>query len=217
MDAHHQACLAMQRAGLDFPLEELFAARLHFLKTQPRLDVNTLIAEHFGNPDPLIIQAGHDTFLNPKIGQIDIFPGVPELLQNLKQNYSLFLVTAGFESAQSKKIQVLGIGPYFKEILIIEPGSPGGKKAAFVDIQTRYQYAFEQMLIIGDRISNEIRAGNQLGCPTFWVQHGECAHDLPTGPEEEPTWRSQSVLDVQKVLQEFSFPSQVASIAQLSS
>ena len=89
---------------------------------------------------------------------------------------------------------------YFKEILIIEPGSPGGKKAAFVEIQSRYQYGFEQMLIIGDRISNEIRAGNHLGCSTFWVQHGECAHDLPTGPEEEPTWRSQSVLDVQKIL-----------------
>lgn len=200
MDAHHQACLAMQRAGLDFPLEELFAARLHFLKTQPREDVNTLMVEHFGHHDPRIIQAGHDTFLNPEIGDIDVFAGVPELLENLKQHYALFLVTAGFKTAQSKKIQVLGIGHHFKEILIIEPGSPGGKKAAFIEIKERYQYHFEQMLIIGDRISNEIKAGNQLGCPTFWVQHGECAHDLPANHEEEPTWQSQSVLDVQSIL-----------------
>jgi len=206
-EAHRQACLAMQQAGLDVPLETLYATRQRLLQEQPRESVDHLLATHYGYPDPEIIAAGHHTYFNPTIQTLEPFPGVPEMLQRLNQSYPLFLVTSGYEQTQARKVQALGIGPCFAEILYVPVNERQGKEQRFRYLQQKYAYAAAQMVVIGDRVSNEIAAGNRLGCPTIWIRHGECAHILPEHPEETPTLVAQHILQVPDLLQQI-YPQQ---------
>lgn len=200
MEAHLQACAAMQRAGLDVPLEDLMDTRLRLLQEQPREEVNALLAAQYNCQDTRIIQAGFETFLNPHITELEAFPGVHDLLAELAQSYDLFLVTAGSRPAQQKKIEVLEIGDCFREIHYIPPQQPDGKYQALVDLQQAYGYAFADMIVIGDRIHNEIAAGNRLGCPTIWLRHGEFAHLEPEGPHEEPTLKAEVITQLPDLL-----------------
>lgn len=200
MDAHRQACVAMQQKGLDIPLETLLATRLRLLKEQPRAEINSLLASHFDQAEPEIIQAGFETYFNPEITVLEPFPGVHELLESLKSKHALFLVTAGSARTQARKVEVLGIGHYFEEIIYVPLDQPDGKYESFKTLQQKYAYRFEKMVIIGDRISNEIAAGNRLGCPTIWMQHGECLHDLPAGPHEEPCLTTRNIAELPQLL-----------------
>lgn len=185
--AHRQACLAMQQAGLDVPLDELCATRQRLLAEQPREEINALLAAHYGQPDAGVIQAGFETYYNPDITFLEPFPGVPQLLAELGREAELFLLTAGFEATQAKKVRLLGIGHHFRDIVYVPADRPDGKYQALIQLQRAHGYAFSEMVVIGDRINNEIAAGNRLGCPTIWLRHGEYAHLEPAGPDEQPT------------------------------
>ncbi|HEY9841026.1 MAG TPA: HAD family hydrolase [Candidatus Obscuribacterales bacterium] len=200
MDAHRQACAAMQRAGLDIPLEELMATRLHLLQAQPRHEVNELLAAQYGCSDPEVIRTGFETYFNPEITALEPFPGVPELLAALSRESELFLVTAGFRQTQEKKIQTLGLAGYFREICYVPADRAQGKDEAFVYLQGKYGWDFTEMIIIGDRIHNEIAAGNRLGCHTIWLRHGEFAHLEPEGPHEQPTLIAEHITQLPELL-----------------
>ena len=218
MDAHRQACLAMHQAGLDVPVEELMATRLRLISAAPREEVNALLARHYSCAEQKVVQAGIDTYFNPEITEIEPFPGVYEMLDQLSADHELFLVTAGFERTQAKKIQVLGIGAYFREICYVPVDQLDGKYAAFCYLQRKYSYAFADMVIVGDRITNEIAAGNRLGCPTIWIRHGECAHIAPAGPHEEPTLSAEAIHALPALLQQLpsKAPLTQATAADLS-
>lgn len=202
-EAHRQACFAMQAAGLEVPVEILLETRLRLLQERPREDVDVLLAAHYDCQDPEVIAAGHQAYFNPEISALEPFPGVPEMLQDLQYRYQLFLVTSGYAETQSRKIEVLGLGPYFEEIYFAPVGNPQGKAEALQYLQQKYALPYAKMVVIGDRISNEIVIGKRLGCPTIWIQHGECAHILPDGPHEEPDLRTHSVTQIPHLLQQF--------------
>lgn len=201
-EAHRQACLAMQQAGLDIPLKDLLQARLDFIKRQPRADVNALLASHFQAAHPeKVAAAGAFAFYNPQITTLAPFPGVPEMLAKLQHNYLLFLVTSGYPAPQAAKIEALGIGKFFREICYIPIEQINGKREAFATLSQKYALPYAQMLIIGDRITNEIVHGNHLGCPTLWLQGGECAHILPQSPQETPNWTLQHISELPSILE----------------
>lgn len=204
MVAHQNACAAMNRAGLDVPVEELMATRLRLMSEQPRADVNQLLAQHYGSEDPEIIRAGFETYFNPDFTNIEPFPGVHEMLAQLQTEHDLFLVTSGYQKPQQKKVEVLGIGDYFREICYVPVEQADGKREAFKYLQNKYGCDFERMIIIGDRINNEIVHGNYLGCTTVWVRHGECAHILPEGPHEEPNLTLEAIHHLPELLQQLS-------------
>ncbi|MGV3525576.1 MAG: HAD family hydrolase [Candidatus Sericytochromatia bacterium] len=208
MQAHYQACRAMQQAGLNVSVDTLFATRLALLSSQPRAEINQLLAAHYDCQDEKVIQAGYETYFNPEIGILEPFAGVPEMLSELGQDYQLFLVTSGYSQTQQRKVEALGIGAHFREICYPAIHDPTGKYTAFAYLQQKYAYHPAEMVVIGDRITNEIVAGNRLGCPTIWIQQGECAQIEPQTPDEEPTLRAQHVQQVPALLQQLHTTSQ---------
>lgn len=199
-EAHWQACLAMQRAGLNVSVNDLFATRMRLIKEQPRADIDLILAQYYDCQDALVIAAGHNTYFNPYISKLIPFPGVPEMLGHLKQEHQLFLVTSGYEKTQARKIDVLGLRPYFEEVCYAPVGNPKGKEEALRHLHEKYKLDYAAMVVIGDRVSNEIATGKRLGCPTIWIRHGECAHILPEGPHEEPDLTTDSVVYVPQLL-----------------
>lgn len=199
-EAHRQACLSMQKAGLDVPLEVLLEKRQALLRTFPRGEVNRLLAQAFDCHDEQVIQAGIDTYFNPAFDRLEPFPGVREMLLRLRQHYALFLLTSGIPEAQRRKVEALQFAPYFQELLYAPLNQDRAKYHAIRDLAHRYQYAFGETVVIGDRITNEIVAGNQLGCYTIWIQQGECLGIQPESPEEEPHLSTSDILTVPQLL-----------------
>jgi len=192
----------MQVAGLDVPVKDMFATRMRLTQEQPRADLDLILAAHYDCQNSRVIAAGHKTYFNPSISHLDPFPGVPDMLAALKQEHKLFLVTSGYEQTQARKIDVLGLRHYFEEVCYAPVGNPKGKEEALIHLQQKYALDYASMVVIGDRISNEIATGKRLGCPTIWIRHGECAHILPEGPHEEPDLSTDSVTQVPLLLQQ---------------
>ncbi len=199
-EAHRQACLSMQRAGLNVSLERLMQKRNALLKAYPRAEVNRLLANAFDCYEEAVVQAGMDAYFNPRFDRLEPFPGVREMLVQLQQNYALFLLTSGIPEAQQRKISALQFEPYFRELLYAPLHEERAKYRAIEALVQRYDYAFCETVVIGDRINNEIVAGNQLGCYTIWIQQGECLGILPETPEEEPHFSTSDILDVPQLL-----------------
>ena len=199
-EAHRQACLSMQKAGLDVPLVHLIETRWALIKAHPRAEVNRLLAQAFNCDDEGIIQAGIDTYFNPFFETLTPFPGVYEMLESLRQDYALFLLTSGIPEAQQRKVKALNLSSYFSELLYAPLDQERAKYKAIQDIARRYHYRFDQTVVIGDRINNEIVAGNQLGCYTIWIQQGECLGVSPETPDETPHFTTPHILDVPRLL-----------------
>ena len=97
-------------------------------------------------------------------GPIESFKDFSILRQ---QNIDLFLVTTGFIKMQQSKVKALQLDSYFKEIFIIDPTKDDRqKKDVFELIVQKYNYAKEEVLVIGDDPDSEIKGANDLRIET---------------------------------------------------
>jgi putative hydrolase of the HAD superfamily len=72
--------------------------------------------EHFGlNPSPDLIRRVVDVYRNHE-PEIDPFPDVPSILDNLSKHYPLGLVTDGYLGAQKKKFAALQLAHFFDAV-----------------------------------------------------------------------------------------------------
>lgn len=78
-----------------------------------------------------------------------------------------YLVTSGFTKLQNSKIKQLGIKSDFDEIYIIDlQYSTNTKKDIFCRIIEEHNYSTNEILVVGDDLKSEIKAGNELGLET---------------------------------------------------
>lgn len=85
-----------------------------------------------------------------------------------------FLVTTGFTKLQSSKVEQLGIADDFDDIYIVDPSiSTLTKKDIFKKIMDDYGFAKEEMIVIGDDLDSEIKAGIELGIDVVLYDYKE--------------------------------------------
>ena len=122
----------------------------------------------------------------PKAGDVRLFDGVFEFLSDLKQEgHNLHLVTAGDPGTQRLKIELSGLSSLFIDsIEIIDHKKEDEQKIdVFRRILENSGYHPSQTVVVGDRYSNEISAGLELGLQTWWICSGEHATHL--GPDQQ--------------------------------
>lgn len=109
-----------------------------------------------------------ETFANEYLANAPLkntlFPDVHEVLQYLKNKYSLHMITNGFEEVQEKKIKTTGLRKYFKTITTSEEA---GVKKPDIEI---FNYALKkaganpiESLMIGDNIEVDIIGAKNAG------------------------------------------------------
>jgi putative hydrolase of the HAD superfamily len=104
----------------------------------------------------------HETLSYPKA--FNYFEDYEWLRQLPNKKY---LVTSGFTILQESKIEQMGIKGDFEAIYIIDlQRSDRTKKDVFEEIIRENQLLKKEILIIGDDINSEIKAGNELGIET---------------------------------------------------
>lgn len=96
--------------------------------------------------------------------------GAPELLEELKDKYELYIVSNGTASVQDRRIESAGIAPYFKDIFISERLGADKPTKRFFDLAFSRIEGFERdkAVIVGDRLSSDILGGINAGIKTCW-------------------------------------------------
>lgn len=97
-------------------------------------------------------------------------PGAMELLDSLKPNYRLGIITNGLKEVQRPRLKKTGLDDYFELIVVSDEIGHAKPQSGFFD------YAFDQIghpnkdgvLVIGDSLNSDIKGGNNYGVDTCW-------------------------------------------------
>ena len=127
--------------------------------------------EYFGDfgitVDGTEVDGLYREYLNASAVLID---GAIDLLEYLKGKYPLYIVTNGVAETQYNRLAKSGLDKYFDGIFISEEANAQKPQMAF------FEYCFEKMgrrdvenmLIIGDSLTSDMRGGNNAGIDTMW-------------------------------------------------
>ncbi len=98
-----------------------------------------------------------------------LFPGCIKLLDSLKDNFELHLITNGFNGVQQNKIDKAGLDKYFNIVLTAE--AAGYKKPAPQIFHMALDMAganADNSLMIGDSYTADIVGAKHVGIKTIW-------------------------------------------------
>ena len=157
--------------------DELAALVLELRRTGPSAVEQELVRLLPGLTEE-VLEARRQTFTGLTPRRLSVDPRVEHLLRGLYDRSTLYLLTEGDLDFQSAKIDHLGIRPFFREVVIAPPG-PGSKHGALVSLLERRRHPPGSVVVVGNRLDREIRAGNRLGATTVWVRRGEGSGVLP--------------------------------------
>lgn len=99
-----------------------------------------------------------------------LLDGAEELILKIKNDYEMFIITNGFWDVQKKRIGESELFRHFKDLIVSE-------KVGYAKPDRRiFDYAFEaasnpqkdDVLIIGDSLSSDIKGGSLYGIDTCW-------------------------------------------------
>ena len=119
------------------------------------------------NIEPSVAKKMYETRLG--IGHYFI-PGAPELLEELKDKYELYITSNGTARVQAGRIESSGISKYFKEIFVSENLGVNKPSALFFDRVFERIDGFDKRLaiIVGDSLSSDILGGINAGIKSCW-------------------------------------------------
>ncbi len=198
--AHRDAVAAMVAAGLPGPVEARQAELTELLQAHPGADAYDHLCSMHGAGD-VVAAAGRTRFYERDVPPIDPFPGVRALLDRLAGRMFRVIVTRGNTATQQRKVERLDLAKHVDEVCCVDTGDPGGKQAVFAACMAAQQVPAAQTLVVGNRRSDEIAAGNRLGCRTALVVTGEYAGVAPVGPGEQAETELERIADLGDLLQ----------------
>lgn len=107
--------------------------------------------------------------------EVEVFPGVPELLEDLSARFPLMLITKGDLLHQRRKFEASGLAHYFQRIEVVSDKSP----VVYREILERHKIDPRNFLMIGNSLRSDILPVLDLG---GWAVH---LLDHPTWSHED--------------------------------
>ncbi len=99
-----------------------------------------------------------------------LFDHAIETLEYLSKKTHLVIMTNGVQRAQKNKMQRSGLNKYFEHVIISDIVGYHKPNTKIFDYLTENigVYKKEDMIIIGDSLSSDIKGGNNYGIDTCW-------------------------------------------------
>ncbi|MFD0796667.1 YjjG family noncanonical pyrimidine nucleotidase [Maribacter chungangensis] len=120
-----------------------------------------------------------EAYIDQLSSHTNLFPNAQEVLDYLKPNYQLHIITNGFQEIQEKKLRNAGIYTYFKQV--IDSEMAGVKKPNPVIFNLALEKANvrpETSLMIGDSLEADILGAKAAGLHALHFNaHGEARHE----------------------------------------
>jgi HAD superfamily hydrolase (TIGR01662 family) len=130
----------------------------------------------------------------------EVYPGVKDLLKALKGHYRLGMI-ANQPPHFLSRIEKLGLASSFE--FVLGSDDVGLKKpdpAFFAFALKELQLPAAKVLMVGDRLENDIRPAKALGMKTIWVQQGVSRVEQPLDESEIPSARVGEITEIASLL-----------------
>ncbi len=164
---------------------------------------NRWLAAHGIEPAPWIgdlLQAyrEHEPHLTP-------FPGMPALLQTLRQRYRLGLLSDGYLDVQRRKLAALGLQPLFDVVVFSDTWGRDAWKPSRIPYDAALgglEAPGERAVYVGDNPRKDFLGARQLGIYTVRLRQAgaEYAELEPPTPEHAPHTTVADLAELQRVL-----------------
>ena len=111
----------------------------------------------------------------------NLFPYTIEILEYLKsKDYSMHLITNGFESVQFKKIKNSNLADYFTEVITSEASNSLKPNKEIFEYALKVSNAkLETSIMIGDNESADIQGAINAGMDSIFVNHLQIQPTVP--------------------------------------
>lgn len=156
----------------------------------------SLLMSHYGKEvDGAEWEKNYRYYLNRGIQEI---PGVHGILQRLKKDRRLYVVTNGLLETQEYRMTASGLVKYFEECFISQNIGAGKPSKEFFDHVKQHIPGFEadKTMIIGDSLTSDILGGNRAGITTCWFRkNGPENGKMPEGEQLEREQTPDFVID----------------------
>lgn len=127
-----------------------------------------------------------------------LVPGARELLESLRLQVPMGLVTNGISAVQRSRLARSGLGDYFSAIVIsdelgIQKPDPGIFRAALDRVGAT---ATDRVVMVGDGLHSDIRGAINVGIDSCWFN----LRGKPAEPGIQPTYTVATIAEVRSVL-----------------
>lgn len=136
--------------------------------------------------DPLVINTAY--FDKLKTNPIFI-KGAEALINDLSTEYKLCLITNGLPEVQTPRLRLSGLDQMFDPIVISDAIGVAKPKEAFFDYCQKVtgNPMKEEVLVIGDTLTSDIRGGKEYGYDTCWYNYYQKENHTEYSPLYEIT------------------------------
>ncbi|TOO94695.1 HAD family hydrolase [Vibrio parahaemolyticus] len=159
--------------------------------------IQTILAENGIHIDAEQAQQAQHYFDSARMGAFTFFPGVKEMLTDLRKHYKLVVITNGPIFSQHPKLKATQMDEWVDHI-IVGGEEPEEKPAAsifqkalnLVDIKP------EEALHIGDSLAADIAGANNMGILSVWVN----ATGVSNPTEITPNFEIRETVELKEIL-----------------
>lgn len=199
--SRRRAAKAMVEAGL--PCTEEYAYETQKTLSEkygPCYHVFDEIAKKYNRDRSLVERALH-AYNSGEVVNIKPFSDVILTLKQLKSDgYKLFLVTTGVHERQKKKIELLGLSPYFDKVVINDQEVGLLLEDAFRDLLENYDLSPNEVVVVGDRIGEELRVAKDLGMFAVQMLHGRFKVETAVEASRRPDYKIKQIFQLPVIL-----------------
>lgn len=125
-----------------------------------------------------LIRQFNDKYLDECPQKSKLMPGAIDILDYLKDDYQLHLITNGFEEVQTTKIEKSGISGYFEKMITSEKaGHKKPYRGIFTYALKHTGAGLEESILIGDNLGTDIKGAIDFGMDQVFFNPHESGHN----------------------------------------
>lgn len=200
--SRRRAAKALVEAGLTCTEEEVYQLQKELSEKHGpyHLIFNEIVNKY--NADSKLINIAYKAYNSSEVSEIKPFPYVISTFKELKEKgYNLFLLTVGVHERQEKKINILGLKPYFDEIVISDQEIGLPLEDCMRDLIERHTINFREAVMVGDRVREELRIAKSLGMTTIQMLHGRFKNEPAVNDCDKPDYKIKRIFQITTILQ----------------
>jgi uncharacterized cofD-like protein len=200
--SRRRAAKAMTEAGLPCTEEEAYQLQKNLADTYgPYHYVFNEIVQKY-HADNKLVTIAYKAYNSSEVSEIKLFPDVIPTLKELKdKNYKLFLLSAGVHERQEQKIQILGLKPYFDEIIVTDQEIGPLIEDCIQDLIRRHNLNPKEVVMVGDKAREELRTAKSFGMTTIQMLHGRFKNEPSINECDRPNYKIKRIFQIPTVLQ----------------
>jgi len=154
-----------------------------------------LTLKEFGIADAALSENLSKEYLRLSPLKTKLIPGTHDVLEYLKEKYTLHIITNGFNEVQYVKIKQSGLDVYFDKVITSqEAGYNKPNENIFYYALNEAGATATESLMIGDDIDVDIRGASKAGIDQVFVNFENIKHDFT------PTFEVFSLFELMNIL-----------------